>query len=138
MLQQWFPGGEKEIAQAVVNTLNDAFPHLQIIESFRAPPEGFEAPYELQARGLHLLASFQPLERPSIEDAIARMPEKARADMLWWGKAATGGQIQDLKTCWQFILNPDRVVSVESMLPEDRNVKITDDRPYNEYFWLRR
>ena len=99
---------------------------------------GFEAPYELQARGLHLLASFQPLERPSIEDAIARMPEKARADMLWWGKAATGGQIQDLKTCWQFILNPDRVVSVESMLPEDRGVKITDDRPYNEYFWLRR
>lgn len=138
VLQQWFPGGEKEIAQAVVNTLNDAFPHLQIIESFRAPPEGFEAPYELQARGLHLLASFQPLERPSIEEAIARMPKAARADMLWWGKAATGGQVQDLKTCWQFILNPDRVVTVESMLPEDRSVKITDDRPYNEYFWLRR
>ena len=27
---------------------------------------------------------------------------------------------------------------VEDYLPEDRSIKITDDRPYNEYFWLRR
>lgn len=139
VLQQWFPGGEKEIAKAVINTLNDAFPHLQIIESFRAPPEGFVAPsYELQSRGLHLLASFQPLERPSIQEAIERMPKAAREDMLWWGEAATGGQVKDLATCWSFILDPARVVPVESMLPEDRSIKITDDRPYNEYFWLRR
>lgn len=136
VLQQWFPGGEKEIAKAVVNTLTDSFPHLQIIESFRAPPPGIEAPYELQVRGLHLLASFEPLERPSIEQAIARMPEEARADMLWWGKASFG--IGDLATCWRYILDPQRVVPVESLLPEDRSVMITDDRPFNEYFWLRR
>ena len=138
VLQQWFPGGEKAIAKAVVNTLNESFPHLQIIESFREPPEGVETDYELQTRGLHLLASFQPLERPSVEDAISRMPPAAREDMLWWAKAATGGQVQDLGTCWRFILNPERAVSVEALLPEDRSVKITDDRPYNEYFYLRR
>lgn len=138
VLQQWFPGGEKQIAKAVINTLNDAFPHLQIIESFRPTPEGVEAPYELQARGLHLIASFQPLARPTIEEAVARMPAAARADMLWWGKAATEGQVQDLETCWRFILDPQRFVALESMLPADPSVKITDDRPYNEYFWLRR
>ncbi len=136
VLQQWFPGGEKEIAKAVVNTLQDSFPHLQIIESFRAPPPGVGAPYELQARGLHLLASFEPLQRPSIEQAIERMPEAARADMRWWGKASFG--IEDLATCWRYILDPQREVPVESLLPDDRSVKITDDRPFNEYFWLRR
>jgi hypothetical protein len=135
VLQQWFPGGEKEIAKAVVNTLKDAFPHLQIIESFRGPHD-VEAPYELQARGLHLIASFQPLARPTIQQAVARMPEAAREDMLWWGREAFG--IDRLETCWSFVLDPERFLPLESLLPEDRSVRITDDRPYNEYFWLRR
>ncbi len=139
VLQQWFPGGETEIAKAVINTLNDAFPHLQIIESFREPPEfDFEVDYPLQLRGLHLLASFEPLQRPTIQQAIERMPEAAREDMLWWGRAASGGQIQTLPACWSLVLNKDRFLPLESMLPEDPAVKITDDRPFNEYFWLRR
>ena len=64
------------------------------------------------------------------------MPEKARQDMLWWGKASFG--IEDLTTCWHFILAPERIVPVEALLPDDRSVQITDDRPFNEYFYLRR
>ena len=35
-------------------------------------------------------------------------------------------------------MNKDRFLPLESLLPEDPAVKITDDRPFNEYFWLRR
>ncbi|MCK5944426.1 MAG: fused MFS/spermidine synthase [Planctomycetes bacterium] len=119
VLAQWFPGGEERIARAVINTLNDSFPHLQVCRSFEPPHVG-----------LHLLASLQPLERPTVEQAIARMPEAAKQDLLEWSNGWS------LELAWSLVLAQFR--PVEDYIPEDRDVKITDDRPYNEYFWLRR
>jgi len=127
VLQQWFPGGEEKIAQAVVNTLRGAFPHLLICRSFefagREMPEG-------QQVGLHLLASNTPLKIPTVEQAIARMPEAAKQDLLEWNNGMS------LKNAWQLVLA--QFVPVEQLMPEDPSIKITDDRPFNEYFLLRR
>ncbi|MFN3243968.1 MAG: fused MFS/spermidine synthase [Planctomycetota bacterium] len=119
ILAQWFPGGEMRIARAVINTLNESFPHLQVIRSFEPPHVG-----------LHLLASLEPLDVPTVEQAIARMPEAARKDMLEWSNG------WKLGFAWSLVLAQFK--PVEDYLPEDRSIKITDDRPYNEYFWLRR
>lgn len=120
VLQQWFPGGEIAIAEAVVNTLVKSFPHLHVCRSFEPPHVG-----------LHLLASKQPLKIPTVQQAIARMPEAAKQDMLEWSDGTW-----DLKLAWRLILAEFK--PTEDFLPEDRSVVITDDRPFNEYFWLRR
>lgn len=119
VLQQWFPGGEEKIAQAVVNTLKQSFPHLIVCRSFEPPHVG-----------LHLLASHYPLKVPTIEQAIARMPEAAKADMLEWVPGVT------LDRAWGYVLA--QFVPVEQLLPDDPSVMITDDQPFNEYFLLRR
>lgn len=127
VLQQWFPGGEDKIAEAVVNTLRESFPHLMICRSYAFAE--FEERDGLHV-GVHLLASKQPLKIPTVEQAIARMPEAAKTDMVEFAKGVP------LSLAWKLIL--DQFVPVESMLPEDRSIMITDDRPYNEYFLLRR
>ncbi|HEX6813501.1 MAG TPA: fused MFS/spermidine synthase [Planctomycetota bacterium] len=119
VLQQWFPGGEPAIAQAVVNTVVQVFPHVLVYR-------GFEPPHF----GLHVLASDRPLTPPTAAQAIARMPAAARADMLEW----TGGL--PLEQAWPLAL--EQLVPVEQLLPANRRLTITDDRPFNEYFWLRR
>ena len=96
-----------------------SFPHLLVCRSFEPPHVG-----------LHLLASLQPLEIPTIEQAIARMPEAAKKDMLEWSYGIP------MKLAWQLILAEFK--PVEDFLPKDRSVLITYDRPFNEYFWLRR
>ena len=127
VLQQWFPGGEKKIAQAVVNTLKESFPYLLVCRSFEFA--GQEMPSDMLA-GVHLLASNHPLEIPTVDQAIERMPEAAKVDILEFLPGI------NLKAGWKLVL--DQFVPVETMLPEDSSILITDDRPYNEYFWLRR
>ena len=121
VLQQWFPGGELAISEAVVNTLAKSFPHLKVCRSFEPPHVG-----------LHLLASLQPLAIPTVDQAIARMPEAAKKDMSDW--CAHFGV--KLRLGWQLVLAEFK--PVEDFLPKDRSIMITDDRPFNEYFWLRR
>lgn len=119
ILAQWFPGGELRIARAVINTLNESFPHLQVIRSFEPPHVG-----------LHLLASLEPLDVPTVAQAIERMPEAAKQDMLEWSNG------WKLDFAWSLVLAQFK--PIEDYLPSDRSIRITDDQPFNEYFWLRR
>jgi len=123
VLHQWFPGGELAISEAVVNTLAKSFPHLRVCRSFEPPHVG-----------LHLLASLEPLEIPTIEQAIARMPAAAKKDMTEWCQRF--GDKVTLQLGWRLVLAEFK--PVEEFLPKDRSIVITDDRPFNEYFWLRR
>jgi len=117
LLQQWFPGGEKPICQAVARSLTDEFPHVRIYHS-------------LEGWGYHFLASTRPFPKPTVQQFRDRMPEKARVDLMEWSEG------QSLDDCVQSILI--REIDPAEILNNDRNVVITDDRPYNEYFLLRR
>jgi hypothetical protein len=77
------------------------------------------------------LASNTPLEPPTAEAALARMPPAAVRDLMEW---FPDGQPLEL---WRDMLN--REVSARALVSEQtERLGITDDRPFNEYFLLRR
>jgi predicted membrane-bound spermidine synthase len=117
ILQQWFPGGETQILQAVVRSLTDAFTHLRVYQSV----EGW---------GYHFIASMRPVRIPAPPEIVRRMPKRAQIDLLEWNTE------KDLDKYLSQVLA--REVSIDQLLPEDANIRITDDRPFNEYFLLRR
>ncbi len=80
--------------------------------------------------GVHMLASQQPIPNLSAQQFATRMPAAAVTDLLEW---ATSENLTDY-------LNEvlSREIPIESALNPDSRVRITDDHPYNEYYFLRR
>lgn len=118
ILQQWFPGaGDLETLGAVARSLAKSFRHVLVLPS-------------CERWGFHFLASETPIRVPTLAEAERRMPIAAWKDLSEWkGEAATRSDLAR-------ILGQARDISV--MLPEDPRIVITDDRPFNEYFLLRR
>ena len=113
----WFPGGEVVTAQAVVRSIHESFPYVRCFPS-------------VQGWGLHLLASEKPMEMLDAGQLLARMPENARRDLMEWRPA------MDPKAYLNQVLTNE--YSLPHLLNPDLRVQVTDDRPYNEYFLLRR
>jgi hypothetical protein len=85
----------------------------------------------IEGWGVHFLASMQPLTMPTAEVFVARMPEAARRDLLQWNE-----EFPLLPVVENGILG--REFDVRELLGDDERIAITDDRPLNEYFVLRR
>ena len=117
ILQQWFPMGEKETLSAVARALMNSFPYVLILSS-------------VEDWGYHFLASNSPIVLPTPEEMLARMPIKARHDLMEW---FPGQSIEDILS---EIL--DRSVEPSVILGESSSLTITDDRPFNEYYFIRR
>jgi predicted membrane-bound spermidine synthase len=116
ILQQWYPGGENSPeAKAIARSLTESFPYVRVFRS-------------LKGEGLHFLATHHPLENVNAATLVSRMPEKARKDLMEWEPGTP-------ELIFSTIANQE--LSMTSVLgPHPR--LITDDRPYNEYYWLRR
>ncbi|PYV37921.1 MAG: hypothetical protein DMG06_26855, partial [Acidobacteria bacterium] len=71
ILQQWFAVGEEKILQAVARSLANSFPYVRVYPS-------------IAGWGYHFLASMSPLEAPTVEELIERLPQPARNDLLEW------------------------------------------------------
>ncbi|PYV92236.1 MAG: hypothetical protein DMG05_05190, partial [Acidobacteria bacterium] len=71
LLQQWFPSGETKILQAVARSLERSFPH---VKAFRS----------IGDKGTHFLASPSPLQAPTVEEMISRLPLRAKRDLVEW------------------------------------------------------
>ena len=117
VLQQWFPGGEVTIETAVANSLRHVFPHVKVFSSI----EGW---------GHHFIASMQPLETPTVEQILTRMPPTATRDLMEWYPQRSPRQV------WQAMLAQE--IDLQTLVAKDSRLALTDDRPFNEYFWLRR
>ncbi len=117
ILAQWFPTDQKRILSAVARSLTDSFRYVAVYRSV----EGW---------GYHLLASETPIPEISPAEFAARLPQAAQRDLIEWGpdqsSIAMAGNILS------------RRVPISSVLQPDLPAEITDDRPYNEYFILRR
>jgi spermidine synthase len=98
--------------------LRDSFPHVRVFGG-------------LEGWGSHFLASMRPIDLPTPAVLAARMPATAVADMLEWGPASTGQE--QLRLTLSREIN-DAVVEVMAAGAPP----LSDDRPYNEYFFLRR
>ena len=116
ILQTWVPPGDVSIGQATARSISETFPYTR---AFR-PVEGL---------GIHLLASMEPIESLDTGQLTAKMPEKAKQDLLEWSDSPNAP------------VYLGRVVSNEvdlaRFLDPDPEIQVTDDRPYNEYFLLR-
>ncbi len=117
ILHQWFPGGELQTFQAVLRSVVEEFPHVQVMRGF----DGW---------GYHILASRVPFPPWTSADLAVRLPEAARRDLLEWSPGESAESLLNLVLATRF--DPQEV------LHRDLRVEITDDRPYNEYYLLRR
>jgi len=116
IFQSWFPGGEKRIEQAIARALAEEFPYVRVFGSI----EGW---------GVHYLASMSPLPDLSAGQLFAKLPPRAQKDLEEWAK-------KDAQSDLATVLA--REFPLRELLPADPSVTITDDRPYNEYYLLRR
>jgi len=76
------------------------------------------------------LASTEPIPRLTVEELIGKMPAAARADFIEWFRG------KDLRKMLGPIVNSD--IDMEKILSKDPSIRVTDDRPYNEYYLIRR
>lgn len=116
VLQQWFPGGEPATQQAIARSLYNSFPYVKVFKGLLG--------------GNHFIAAMHPLEVPNADLMIARMPANARRDLMEWEEGKT-----DLRSLVSQILSLE---IPRDSIPTSQDVRVTDDRPYNEYFLLRR
>jgi predicted membrane-bound spermidine synthase len=122
ILAQWLPGANSDYLDAsIARALADSFPYVR----------AYRSSIDRSIGGLHFFASMSPLPEATASERVARMPLKARTDMMEWGPAA----------------NP--VAQMETMLTQEVDVKqliqlapeapaLRDDRPVNEYCLLRK
>jgi spermidine synthase len=121
IVAQWLPefrGAEVVVRASIARALAESFPHVRVFRSV----EGW---------GYHFIASPSRIVVPPADVLAARMPARAVADMLEWGPANTASaQIHRMVS---------REVSLESLVTAAPGVPVLrDDRPYNEYYLVRR
>ena len=121
ILQQWYPpGGDPATTAAIARALRESFPYVRAFISFDGP----------DGRGIHYLASRQPIPDRSAADLAKRMPASAAADLVEWGPFPTAEQ--------QFAELLKREVPIDTVISADRSARaMQDDSPVNEYYLLR-
>jgi predicted membrane-bound spermidine synthase len=117
ILQQWFPGGERKVLESIAAALARSFRHVRVFHS-------------VEDRGFHFLASDDPIDLPAAAQAQLRLPDSAQRDLLEWYPG------HDVAGVLTMVLS--REVSLAQLLRGGAIPALSDDRPYNEYYFLRR
>jgi hypothetical protein len=84
----------------------------------------------IEGWGWHFLASEHPIPIRTAAELVARMPASAVSDMMEWGPAPSPEE--QMKRLLAGQMSIDTIIADSSATPA-----LTDDRPINEYFWLR-
>lgn len=116
IVQVWVPIGEQMAVQAVIRSVYASFPVVHCYSS-------------VEKWGVHILASMQPIESLTPEQLAARMPARAKEDLLEWAPD------QSAPAYLKRVL--DNEIPPDSLLNTNLDIQITDDDPLNEYFLLR-
>ena len=116
VFQTWFPIGEERIARAIARSLSESFPYVRVYRSV----EGW---------GLHFTASMQPIPELDADALLARMPAAARKDLAEWSSGELRSEVAS-------VLGSE--LPITRLVTPDAPDTITDDRPFNEYFLVRR
>jgi len=118
IMQQWMPGGADSFTRlSFIHAFVASFPHVRMFRSI----EGW---------GLHLLGSDSPIAALDASQLAARLPKDAAADLVEWYPGATPEGV--FAAFLKQERNEERTMEVARAVPALR-----DDRPYNEYFFLR-
>lgn len=121
IIHQMYPDWtEKNILAAVARSIQNSFRYVKV---FRTDPAGI---------GFHFFASDRPFPQMDAEAMYQKMPASARADLCQFKE---GGGTDCRPELASFLKGE---IDIKEILVDDPHVVITDDRPYNEYFLLRR
>ena len=128
ILQQWLPAtpdADPVDVAAVARAIRDSFPYVRVFRD---------------EFGVHFLCAEQPIARRSTQELVQRMPAKALTDLTEWesadGEPGTDGTsiaVSQLSTLVGQEMALDSLIAVAPRTPA-----ITDDRPVNEYYILRK
>jgi spermidine synthase len=116
ILAQWFPAADTIEVLAVAKAIAAEFSYVRAYSSI----EGW---------GVHFFASEQYFEMPDIETFVARLPKKAAEDLIEWNEDRTPGELYGIML--------RRKIPLKAIVSPDFKFSITDDRPFNEYFYVR-
>jgi spermidine synthase len=117
ILQQWLPSDDSPLVFAVTRSLTSAFP---FVRAFRS----------VEGWGYHFLASTSPLKISNGEELSNRMPVFAQMDFVEWNPE------KNCQSLFELMISSE--LPIHSLLSSDLRIVITDDSPFNEYFFLRR
>jgi spermidine synthase len=116
IVQIWLPGGDLMSDLAVVRSVYSSFPYVRSFPS-------------IVANGVHMLCSMEPVEQHTAEELLARMPAGAKKDLMEWAGNSSPAEYFGKVVSYE--------VPTEKLLNPDPRIRVTDDKPYNEYFLLR-
>jgi len=117
MLAQWMPHAENIVVSAAAQALGRTFTDVRVFPS-------------LENWGEHFLASNGPMSRYTAAQLAARVPPAAARDMLEWGPSTT------VEAQFQRMLQGE--MRLRDLIAADPGAPVlTDDRPVNEYYFLR-
>lgn len=118
ILQQWLFYGDNTDRAAVTRALTDVFPYVKVFQT----PSGIPC--------FHFLGSQSPILRRTARQLVAQMPPPAIADMMEWNPESTPTEEMDR-------LLYHEVEAQRLIAPAPQTPALDDDRPINEYNWLR-
>ena len=122
ILAQWLPDGDAQDFAAVARALKNSFPYVRV---FRWGTRW----------GFHFLCSEQPLPNLTAGQLANRLPPDAAIDMAEWAPPGRGDQA--VFSAFQSLLQSE--VPLETLILQSPTTPaLTDDRPINEYYVLRR
>lgn len=121
VLQHWVP----------ISLTFDRYEYFFVIPVLRAIQSEFKYVkvfISVEGWGIHILASDLPIQDLSVDEIVSKMPQKAKDDLIEWNKDI------DINTFVSLL----RIVPVSFFdnINPDKNFIVTDNRPYNEYFFI--
>ncbi|HEV2445121.1 MAG TPA: fused MFS/spermidine synthase, partial [Candidatus Sulfopaludibacter sp.] len=116
--QIWVPGADDQTLSAITKALVNSFPYVRAYDSI----EGW---------GIHFLAGMQPIPTVTGAALAAKLPPRAAQDLLEWETDTTPEKLFDE------VLDSEEDMK-DFVAPAPNVSPITDNRPINEYFFLRR
>ena len=118
LLQQWLPEGDPVTQASVARALAESFPYVRVFNS-------------VEHWGYHFTASSQPIPHRTPEELLQRMPPAAVRDLMEWGPEPTPQQ--------QFAVVLDSELPISEIIAQAPDAPaMEDNRPINEYYFLRR
>ena len=118
IFQIWYYGDPYFTDAAFNRTILESFPYVKV---FPSNPRF--------VGGLYYVASMEPIKVPTIQEIVDRMPQGAKTDIMEW--AEPGKELPAV--VWPYFdgsYDPQYDSS-------DRRIVITDESPYNEYYFVR-
>jgi spermidine synthase len=118
ILQQWLPIGDPECVAAVALALRRSFPYVRVF--------AFGKNW-----GFHFLASDRPVPIRTASELAQRLPASAAADLVEWDKQPNPEARFAHLLNYELPIN--QLISASPTTPA-----LSDDRPINEYYLLRK